>query len=131
MGETARIGTITYKIIERKLRYSFRASYIYLDGSKLTFAEVDSVRKVILKKYAGGNSFEDLCDRYTMDKNPNHGAIAFEQGMMVKEFEDAVRDHLNGDIFTVDVPSKAWYYVVKKTADTQAIVTIIAQKINK
>jgi hypothetical protein len=35
--------------------------------------------------------------------------------MMVKEFEISVKQHGMGDIFTVDVPSNQWYYVVKKT----------------
>jgi len=123
VGEMTRIGNSTYKIIEDTVIYRFRASYIYLDGSILNSTSIDSIRSVILKNYAAGVSFEDLCDKYTMDGNPNHGDTGFfETGMMVKEFEEAVYYHANGDVFKVDVPGNRWYYVAKKTADNKVIV---------
>jgi parvulin-like peptidyl-prolyl isomerase len=73
-----------------------------------------------LQQYSSGTTFEQLADEFTMDGNRNHGDLGFfEPGMMVKEFEEAVRAHANGEVFIIDVPERQWYYVVKKTAPTQ------------
>lgn len=123
-GDIIRIGQITYKIIDKTAADdAFRASYIYLDGSKLTLPVIDSLRSLIIKKYTAGVSFEELCDKYTMDGNRNHGDLGFfKAGMMVKEFEDGVRLHSKGEVFTIDVPRQQWYYVAKKTADNKVTV---------
>jgi parvulin-like peptidyl-prolyl isomerase len=121
IGDIAKIHHSSYKIIEDMTKYTFRASYIYLDGSKLSQPAIDSIRSLILSKYSAGASFESLSAEYTMDGNRKHGDTGFfEPGMMVKEFEEAVRRHAKGDTFTVDVPGNQWYYVVKKTMDNQA-----------
>jgi len=115
----------SYKILEDTTEYAFQASYIYLDGSRLSQAAIDSIRTLILKRYKAGVSFETLADKYTMDHNPDHGALhPFAAVMMVKEFETGVRQHVKGDIFTIDVPGNQWYYVVKKTADDKVTRTI-------
>lgn len=122
-GDIITIRGESYKIIEDTAKYIFRVSYIYLDGSHLSHLAIDSMRTLILKRYAAGISFERLADEYTMDNNPNHGDLGFfDPAMMVREFSDAVRQHANGDIFTVDVPGNQWYYVVKKTADDRVIM---------
>lgn len=132
IGDITRIGGSSYKIIEDTVKYAFRASYIYLDDSRLSRQAIDSIRSLILKRYAPHVSFEDHADEYTMDGNPNHGDIGlfFEPGMMVKEFEEGVRSHAKGDIFTVDVPGNQWYYVVKKTADDRItrVMTVLEIK---
>jgi hypothetical protein len=125
VGEIARINGSVYKVIKDTIKYRFRASYIYLDGSKLTISVIDSLRTVILKKYAEGIPFDTLSDQYTMDGNPNHGDITFVTGMMVKKFEDQIRLHAMGEIFTVDVPENSWYYVAKKTADNQVVNVVV------
>lgn len=81
---------------------------------------IDSLRKLILQQSAAGTTFEQLADKFTMDGNKKHGDLGiFPSGMMVKEFEQAIRSHTNGEIFTVDVPDHQWYYVPKKTASDQ------------
>jgi parvulin-like peptidyl-prolyl isomerase len=119
-GDVLQLGNYSYKIIADTLKYAFKASYIYLDGSRLSQVAIDSLRKLILQRYSTGTTFEQLADGFTMDGNRNHGDLGvFLPGMMVKEFEEAVHTHANGEVFTVDVPDHQWYYVVKKTAPTQ------------
>jgi parvulin-like peptidyl-prolyl isomerase len=48
---------------------------------------------------------------------------------MVKEFEDAVKGHKKGDIFTVDIPGNKWYHVVLKKFDDTYIKTATILKI--
>lgn len=119
-----------YKIVESKTALSFRASYIYLDGSKLSKSNIDSLRTVIIEKYNRGVSFPNLVEVYNMDGNKKDGDLGwFSEGMMVKDFENAVRNQEKGKIFTIDIPDYNWYYVTLKTAENTNITTIKALKV--
>jgi hypothetical protein len=37
----------------------------------------------------------------------------------VPEFEKALKKHKVPEVFTVDIPDRDWYYVVKKTFDSR------------
>jgi len=131
-GAIVTIGNYSYKIVADTAKYAYRASYIYLDGSKLSPTSIDSLRTLILQQLTAGVAFGQLADTYTMDDNPNHGDLGlFEAGMMVKEFEDAVRQHANGEAFTVDIPGRSWFYVVKKTANNQITRTMTVLKVKR
>jgi len=54
-----------------------------------------------------------------MDGNPTGDLDWFGKGMMVEEFDKAVRNRNKDEIFTVDVDNKKWYYVVLKTHDNK------------
>ena len=41
----------------------------------------------------------------------------FNEGIMVKVFEDEIKNHKKGDVFIVNIPKRKWYYVVYKTQD--------------
>lgn len=121
-----------YKVIEVEKSKEFRVSYIYLDGSKLSQAKIDSLRAMLINKYKSGISFSELNSQYTMDGNKNGGDLGwFQSGTMVREFENAIVKHKEGDIFTVDVDSKGWYYVALKThADKEnKMLTVIKIKV--
>jgi len=111
-------GSFTCKVIEKKKALLFRASYIYLDASKLSMKKIDSIRNLVLEKYKNGVSFNDLFKEYNMDGNTNGADLGyFEEGVMASQFESAVRSRKKGEIFKVDVPDKNWYYIVYKTHD--------------
>jgi len=120
-GDIFSVGYVTYKVLESQEKISFRASYIFLDGSTLSPSQVDSLRKLIIQKISSGASFDQLSEQYTMDGNTTHGDTGwfFGEEMMPKEFQDAVRNHKPGDIFPIDVSDKQWHYIVKKTYDDQ------------
>ena len=127
-GEIFWADNVIYKIIKSTTALSFRASYIYMDGNKLSIQSIDSLRKVILTKYKNGTSFLDLVKEYNMDRNPTGDLGWFTEGMMVKEFEMAVRQHKANDIFTIDIPSNKWYYVTLKTFDDRNVKTLTVLK---
>jgi len=56
----------------------------------------------------------------------------FEDGMLVKEFEDAVKSNEYGQVYKVDVENEKWYYVVKNShrpkTDKKSIVLYIETK---
>jgi parvulin-like peptidyl-prolyl isomerase len=118
-GDIFSVGYVTYKVLEATEKVTYRASYVFLDGSTLSQAEVDSLKKLIPQKIASGIPFDQLSDQYTMDGNTTHGDTGWFFGveMMPKEFQDAVSKHKMGEIFFVDVPDKQWHYIVKKTYD--------------
>jgi parvulin-like peptidyl-prolyl isomerase len=131
-GDIFSVGYVTYKVVEASDSVSFRASYIFLDGSTLSTPEIDSLKKIIVAKANAGESFEKLSDQYTMDGNDTHGDTGwfFGEYSMPKEFQDAVQSHKKGDIFFVDVSEKDWHYIVKKTYDDQVKKDITVLRAN-
>lgn len=97
----------------------YRVSYIYFDNNKYKINEIDSLRKLISKKLKDGDKFSALALKYSMDGNSKKGGDIgwFEEGQMVKVFEDSIKSHSVGDIYYVDVPENKWYYIVKNTYD--------------
>lgn len=118
-GDIFSVGYVTYKVLESTETLAYRASYIFLDGSTLSQPEIDSLRKIIVKKATDGAAWDQLSDQYTMDGNTTHGDTGwfFGEEMMPKEFQEAVKNHKTGDIFSVDVSERQWHYIVKKTYD--------------
>lgn len=128
-GFSFSIADYSYKIISIDSSLSFRVSYIYLDGSKLSKVEIDSLRQEIISKFKGGAAFFELATEYTMDGNLTGDTRWFTANMMVKEFEEAVRGHKQGEIFTVDIPTKNWYHVVLKTYNDTYIKQLYILKV--
>lgn len=111
--------TFVTKILAEREEELCKLKYIYLDGSKLSISQIDSLRSAILTRYKSGEDFELLVKAYTMDGNPTGDLDWFSKGMMVEEFDNAVRNKNKGEIFTVDVDKNKWYYIVLKTHDNK------------
>lgn len=111
--------TYLVKILDEKDEELCKLKYIYLDGSILTIAQIDTLRKSILAKYQSGADFESLVKSYSMDNNTTGDLGWFYKGMMVDEFDNAVRNRKKDEIFTVDVTKNNWYYVVLKTHENK------------
>lgn len=121
-----------YKLVGTSLEKEFRASYIYLNGRELTLQEIDSIRPIIIEKFKSGVTFPKLVEEYNMDGNLTKGDLGwFKKGKLVPDFEKAVIEHKKDDIFTVNVESYKWYYVVLKTHFDKTIkkLTFIRAKI--
>jgi len=118
-GDVFSVGYVTYKVIDANEKVLYRANYIFLDGATLSQTQIDSLRKIIVQKANSGAPWDQLSDLYTMDGNNTHGDTGwfFGEEMMPKEFQDAVKNHKMGDIFSVDVSERQWHYIVKKTYD--------------
>jgi parvulin-like peptidyl-prolyl isomerase len=131
-GDVFSVGYVTYLVVEATETVAYRASYIFLDGSSLSKSETDSLKKIILKKYSDGATFDKLSDEYTMDGNNTHGDTGwfFGEEMVPKELQDAVKNHKLNEVFSVDVPDRQWNYLVKKTYDDQIKKDITVLKSN-
>lgn len=119
----------TFKIISKNQLQAFRVSYIFLDESKITLKDINKRRNAILKAYKNGKAFDLLANQYTMDSSKDGDLGWFTEGMMVPEFETAVKQHRLNDVFTIDIPDRKWYYVVLKTFDDKMIDQLILIKI--
>lgn len=110
---------VFYKTLEKRDATSFRVQYIFLDNKKLTLEQIDSLKKVIFKRLNQGESFDNLAKEYSMDGNAKKGGDLgwFEEGMMRVEFEESIRSKKTGEIFTIDIPSENWYYIVRNSHD--------------
>ncbi|MBL7842960.1 MAG: peptidylprolyl isomerase [Cyclobacteriaceae bacterium] len=109
--------TFIFKILQFEDIELLRVQYIYFNNNEIDIHRIDSLRQLILNKLNGGESFDNLAKMYSMDGNAKNGGDLgwFEEGMMMNEFEDAIRKNDFGEIFKVDIPSEKWYYIVKNS----------------
>jgi parvulin-like peptidyl-prolyl isomerase len=128
-GDTFKLDAYDYKILDKTSYPEFRVSYIFLDGSQLATKTIDSARTVIINQYKNGTPFSQLVNAYTMDATPNGDVGWFKENVMTKEFEQAVKQHKRNDLFTVDIPTSKWYFVVLKTFDDRITTRLTVLKI--
>lgn len=124
---------IHYKILEKNEIIYYRVSYILLDGKEFSIRSIEKLRPQIIEQHDRGVPFKDLALQYSMDNNKKRGGDSgwFTYGDMLPEFEQQVMndEHQKDDIFTVNVESNQWYYVVKKTHDKKSITEIKVLKV--
>lgn len=109
--------TYLFKLVSVDSVPVFRVQYIYLDGAKLNSRQIEETRAMIYKRISQGDKFETLANQYSMDGNSKKGGDLgwFEEGQMMQEFQDAISRHQLGEVFSVDIPSQRWYYIVRNT----------------
>src|SRR5450631_2553910 len=61
-GDILSVGYVTYKVLEATEKVTYRASYIFLDGSTLSQGEIDSLKKLLPQKISAGTPFDQLSD---------------------------------------------------------------------
>lgn len=133
--KTLKIGYVmsengnTFKVISVNKVRAFRVSYIFLDGSKLSVEEINKLRPQIIEQYKKGTAFSELAKKHTMDGNVSGELNWFTEGTMFLEFENAIRTHKKGEIYTVDIPTEKWYYVALKTFDDKEVTEITMLKV--
>jgi hypothetical protein len=124
---------IHYKILEKNEIIYYRVSYILFDGKEFSISSIEKLRPQIIEQHERGVPFKDLALQYSMDNNKKRGGDSgwFTYGDMLPEFEQQVMNdkHQKDDIFTVNVESNQWYYVVKKTHDKKSITEIKVLKV--
>ncbi|PTM10459.1 MAG: hypothetical protein DA407_03670 [Bacteroidetes bacterium] len=124
---------IHYKVLEKNEIIYYRVSYIYLDGKQFSISSIEKLRPQIIEKHKRGIPFKDLAIQYSMDSNKTRGGDSgwFTYGEMLPEFEQQVMNdkHQIDDLFTVNVESNQWYYVVKKTHEKKNITEIKVLKV--
>jgi len=124
-----------YKVVDKSEVLYQKLSYIFLDGKKKSMENINVLRQNIIAKYNNGFRFEDLAKHYSMDNNAKRGGDLgwVTQGDLHPDLEAHLLDdsHEINDIFTVDIPSQQWYYVIIKTENTKYIEEITVLKITE
>lgn len=122
-----------YKVIEKTTTTNYRVSYIFFDGLKMSYSQINTLRDKILKKYKEGTPFSQLAKQYSMDDNANNGGDLgwFEKGLTHPTFEAEISNstYKVGDVFTVDIVQNQWYYVILKTHEPKEVQEIKVLKI--
>lgn len=127
----------TYKVIEKEDVMYYRVSYIFIKSDGLTDYELTRFKQTIFSKFNQGISFRDLAKQYSMDKNASRGGDTgwFTSGEMPPEFEEEVigntKNHYPNKLFTVDISSKKWHYVILKTEEPKTIEEIKVLKVTE
>ncbi len=133
--KTLKVGNVfnesgnTFKVLSVNKAIAYRVSYVYLDGSKLSIIKINKLRTEIIKQYKKGIKISELAKKYTMDTNVTGDLNWFLEGMMYVEFENTIKTHKLGEIYTVDILSKKWYYVVLKTHNEKEVTKIKMLKV--
>jgi parvulin-like peptidyl-prolyl isomerase len=119
-----------YKIIDKSEVLHQRVSYVYFDGNKMTLEDVKTKRFKLIAQYRDGYKFEALAKIHSMDLNAKRGGDLgwFPEGQMHIDFENAIKSHDLGDIFTLDIAAHKWYYIILKTYNTKFIEEITILK---
>lgn len=124
---------IYYKIIEKNQIPYYRVSYIYLDGTKLTIKDVNSLRNIIIKKHENGAPFDFLAQQYSMDKNADKGGDSgwFKDGDNLYDFEKRItkESHQLETVYTIKSPKNNSYYIILQTYEPKNILEINVLKI--
>lgn len=128
VGDTIINNFDIYQIVKNEEEIPlYSAGYIYFDGKKLSYDEINKLREIVIAKYNNGVPFKDLIAEYNMDGNPDAANLLFSDGQMVPEFENAVKSNNPGRIFTVDVPGNKWYYVAIRNEGNYSKKVILAK----
>lgn len=124
---------IYYKVLDKNEIPYQKLSYIFLDGKEISIDEINTLRQNIIAKYNNGFRFEDLAKHYSMDDNAKRGGDLgwVTKGDLHPDFEGLALDNSRevNDIFTIDIPTQGWYYVILKTEDTKYIEEIQVLKV--
>ena len=124
-----------YKIVEKTEVPYYRVSYIYLDGEKLAASKISKLQRHIISEYKHGMPFKNLAQKYSMDSNANRGGDSgwFTNGEMHPDFEDDIifGNHHIDDIYSLDIPSKQWHYIILQTHEPKNIAEIKVLKIEE
>ncbi len=109
-----------YKIAAFDSTYRMNASHIYIKPEGKTAKDTaNAVKKAdkLMKQIAKGMDFAEAAKKYGQDEVAKTGGNLgwFGEGMMVKEFEQAVMNGKKGDLFVLKTPFGA--HVVKIMED--------------
>lgn len=117
-----------YKVLEKNKITYYRVNYIFLDGTKMPIKDIEELRYNLILKLKQGIAFKDLAIKHSMDNTSQKGGDSgwFTYGDMLPEFEQQVMNdkYQIEDVFTVDVESNKWYYVVQKSHEKKSITEV-------
>lgn len=127
-----------FKILKIDSCYKIKASHILLkDKNEKDITKDHKLANKILDDLANGGSFEKAASKYGTDATAKNGGDLgwFEEGMMVKSFNDACFQKQKGDFFKVETQFGVHIVMIKedkiKVPSNYIILPIIKYSSNK
>lgn len=116
--QKGRTENTIYTVVAEAKNKHYRVDYIFLDGNKYDYEQIQKIRKKVKQLLDDGVKFESVARQYSMDRNSTRGG---DSGWFIKEkttadFYNAITNpkYLANEIFEIDLPEKNWYYLVRK-----------------
>lgn len=125
-------GKVEYEVIAEAENKHHRINYIFFDGNKKSYDEIEDLRDKMIKLLDDNYKFESLARQYSMDLNKYKGGDSgwFKFGSVMPDFGNAITDtkYYANEVFKVDIPERNWYYLVKKSHTPKNIKEILVLK---
>ncbi|MFD2550976.1 peptidylprolyl isomerase [Bizionia sediminis] len=122
-----------YKVVSRYKTTNYRASYIFIDGHKMSEQAAEDLIKEITKKYKSGIPFTSLAHQYSMDRNGNRNGDTgwFAPGTFNPDLEKVIMNvpRSQRDLFAFELKEKSWYYLVLNSYKPKEVKEIKVLKI--
>lgn len=116
------------KVLKKVDVEHYRINYMFFDGNKASYEVLDKLRNQIIE-LSKSQKFEDLAERYSMDKNRFKGGDSgwFKNRSVPTDFKNAVISSMRvkNETFKVDLDEKAWYYLIFKSYSPKLIKEIL------
>ena len=105
VGDIVITGSNMYKVLAIENVMVQDCGMLLFNTEKLSFKEINTLRKSIIAKYKSGISFGDLVAKYKNDAVKGIESYDVIIHQQTTEFQEALKKHNRGDIFAVDVPN--------------------------
>lgn len=113
-GDEFTMNGYLYKVLNVQSKKQYNVAYVFLNGEDMSKHHIDTTEARIIAEYKNGKPFQELIKTYYMDGDPDmENDLWFSSNERLPEFVEAVEKHQPGDVYTVEIPSKQLYYVVK------------------
>lgn len=117
-GDVVTMDGNTYKVLSVLSKKEYRISYVLLDAARVDKATIDSARARMVQQAKQNMPLDELGKAYAKPADDTEGTIPewFDDYNVMPELVNATKLHKKGEVYTVDVPERKWYYVVKLEA---------------
>ena len=128
VGQSIKLSRKKLTILKKANVEHYRLNYIFFDGSKLEYENIEKQRDKILEMI-DTSSFPTLAKMYSMDMSKNVGGDSgwFKKRSVPQGFQDAALSskRVANETFKVDLISENWYYIISKSYSSQFIEEIL------
>ncbi|MDN6280439.1 MAG: peptidyl-prolyl cis-trans isomerase [Psychroflexus sp.] len=125
-------GKVQYKVIAEAENKHYRINYLFFDGHKESYEDIEEKREKMIDLLDKDYKFESLARQYSMDLNKYKGGDSgwFKYGSVLPDFGNAITNPMYNanEVFRVDLPEVEWYYLVKKSHTAKDIKEILVLK---
>lgn len=127
--QKGRTENTIYTVVAESKNKHYRVDYIFLDGNKYDYKQIQKIRKKVRELLDDGVKFESVARQYSMDHNSTRGGDSgwFKKEKTMDDFYNAISNpkYLANEIFEIDLPEKNWYYLVRKNYTPTALNEIL------